>query len=109
MRTALTLAFWRNGQSKVVAGPHVAIDQQIADFKKIAAHRENATLAELQLWISDAGITKRMKFREPKVEETTTETVVEADRLAQEKADLETAEKERLARTTPDPKSKSKK
>lgn len=83
MRTALLIAIPRKGPFEILCGPEVAIEKQLAEFKRRAAQRENAKLAELQLWVSDAGITKRLKFRDPKVEK---KSEAEADAAARAEA-----------------------
>lgn len=67
MRTAITLAR-KHGEEKpsVLTGPEVPIDQQIAAIKGIAGGgREHPEFAEVELWTSSSGRSKRFKFRAP--------------------------------------------
>lgn len=111
MRTALTIALLRKGPQPfvVLAGPEVPIHQQISEFKKLAAYREGGKFSEMQLWVSDAGITKRLKFRDAKAEaqgRSAAEAAqqAEADRLAAQ----EKAKAEQLAREKADADAKEK-
>lgn len=68
MRTALTLVR-PHGEDNfgTVSGPEVSVPEQVAGFKALqSAGKEHAEIAEAQLWISDCGITKRIRFAEPK-------------------------------------------
>lgn len=74
MRTALTL-IRHHGEDKfqVVCGPEVSIEEQKTAVKKLAAgavHRTHPEIAEVQLWRSDAGLTKRHRFDLPKAKAT---------------------------------------
>lgn len=124
MRTALLIFIPRKGPFQVLLGPEVTIDKQIAEFKKLAAVRENKSLSELQLWVSDAGITKRMKFRDPKVEakanagadaaakaeaeRVAAEQKAKEEQLAKEKADQDAKEKSELEAAEKDRQEKEK-
>lgn len=67
MRAAITLVR-RHGETtfQVVAGPEVSIPKQVRDCKAAAqSGRENPEYAEIQLWMSDHGISKSYRFLKP--------------------------------------------
>lgn len=66
MRTAITVAK-RHSNSKWVtlAGPEVEITTQLAEAKKLAGHREHKDFSDLEVWSSDGGRQRRLKFSKP--------------------------------------------
>ncbi len=63
----------RHGETnfEIVTGPEVPIREQIADSKKVAqsGDRTHPEYAEIQVWVSDVGISKSIRFKpEPKPE-----------------------------------------
>ncbi|HEX8312409.1 MAG TPA: hypothetical protein VF614_13895 [Chthoniobacteraceae bacterium] len=64
MRSALTLVRSHGEQKFAVAvGPEISIDEQMRHFKRASSGGKcHETIAEMQLWISDAGISKRVRF-----------------------------------------------
>jgi hypothetical protein len=66
MRTALTIALPHEGTGQeLLAGVDVPIDTQIRAIKQLSASREHPEFREVQLWIADTGISKRVKFKVP--------------------------------------------
>lgn len=67
MRAAITLHRLHGEENfKVVTGPEVPIAEQLDAAKAIIrAGRENAGIAEIQVWSSSEGLRKRLKFRSP--------------------------------------------
>jgi len=69
MRHAITL-IRPHGEPhlRVVAGPDVPVNEQVAAFKKLtrsAERRQHPTIAEAQVWTSSHGCIKRAKFDAP--------------------------------------------
>lgn len=76
MVTAVTIGWpHRKGNAtqkpKVITGPEVSIDDQLASFKKLCASRENAQFETVQVLASNAGAIRSYKFRQapPKASE----------------------------------------
>jgi hypothetical protein len=69
MRTGITLARKHGSKNfEIVAGTDIPIHQQIADAKKLSTpERVHPKFAELQIWTSDSGITKHLKFKQASV------------------------------------------
>lgn len=71
MRTAITLQrLHGETTSQVIAGPEVPIHEQLAAFKKLAAEKTNAEIAQVEIWTSDSGRIKHRRFDLPKPVET---------------------------------------
>lgn len=47
----------------VITGPEVSIDAQKAAIKELTASRENPEWSEVQLWTSDSGIDRKIRFK----------------------------------------------
>jgi N-acetylmuramic acid 6-phosphate (MurNAc-6-P) etherase len=77
MRTAITLVRKHGEKQKsVIAGPEVSIVEQITRFKKAVAvsHKEHPDFAEIEIWTSDSGRTKYVKFAPPSAPEAGSKT-----------------------------------
>ena len=67
MRTGLIIIRKHGASdSELAAGPQQPIDVQLRAIKELAgAGKTHGEIAEAQLWVSDAGVTKRLKFARP--------------------------------------------
>jgi len=87
MRTAITLVR-RHGAAnfEVVAGTDVPVHEQIADAKKLAQtkDRTHPEYAEIQVWVSDIGIAKSIRFKSASADSSSGEPEPKVGRHASE-------------------------
>jgi len=90
MRTALTIGHRREGVTELLEGPETPVHEQQKRIKALAASgRANPDFQRVELWESGRGITKTLKFEQPKP--ATAEPATAADEGEPEEAQQEAA------------------